>query len=204
MKNDTAVPEVTAASLCENTVPQTERSKTRATRSELKRAIHRIVQQHIDGPNEIPLLVATGKEAASKKLLNVVDLLEDALGDDDNTLVKTMRVARNAILHIYDGVQAREFACMTQCPCVGGGSGHFEWPSYTAGCSSKDADDQSRIGGRLWDVAELLRLHHGNSDPRPVAQSTIYALKQLADELRFKEEDLEREIAKISPISIGE
>jgi hypothetical protein len=101
-------------------------------------------------------------------------------------------------------VQDRTDSSTYSANSIGGGSGHFEWPSYTAGCSSKDADDQSRIGGRLWDVAELLRLHHGYSKPPPAAQSVIYALKQLADELRFKEVDLGREIAKISPISIGE
>ncbi len=192
MKNDTAVPEVTAASLCENTVP-----RDRVTRSELEKAIHRIVLKHIDDPNEIPWLVATGAEGASDKILNVVDLLEGAL-DDEHRLVKTMRVARNAVLYVCEGVQKREFACMMQCTCISGGSGHLPWASYTAECSSETSDNQTRIGGRLWDVAELLRLHHGYSKPRPVAQSVIYALKQLADELQFKEKDLGREIAKMT------
>ncbi len=179
---------------------QQQQPKVRKTvaPSELETAIHRVVLKHIDDPNEIPWLVATGKEAASDKISNVVELLEDALNTDDNTLVKTMRVARNAILHIYEGVQRRETACMFQCSCIGGGSEHHAFPSYMAGCFSKGAEDQSFISGRLWDVAELLRLHHGYEKPRPVAQSTIYALKQLADELRFNEDWLAEEIAKIS------
>jgi hypothetical protein len=164
--------------------------------SELDKVIHRILRKHVEDPNEIPWLVATGTEAASDKISNVVRLLEGAL-DDEHRLTKTMRVARNAILHIYEGVRRRETVCLMNCTCIAGGSGHLPFPSYTAGCPSKGFDDGDAIGGRLWNTADLLRLHHGYSNPRPVAQSTIYALRQLADELRFQEDDLEREIAKI-------
>lgn len=178
--------------------PQVQAKQTRAS---LEIAIRRVLREHLDDLNGVRWIVASGKQAASDKVLNVVELLEDALtkmDEDDTTLVKTMRVARNALLHIGDDVQRREFACLMNCTCIAGGCGHLPWPSYAAGCHSKTSDDQSRIGGRLWDVAELLRLHHGYERPRPVAQSVIYALKQLADELRFKEDWLAEEIAKIS------
>jgi hypothetical protein len=122
--------------------------------------------------------------ASSTKVLNVIILLENALSSKDGwfdvegRLTKTLRVARNALLHIYHGVEQEEI----------GSAFEKGWETFEKECQS-----DSRIGGRLWDVAELLRLHHGYESPRPVAQATIYALAQLADELRSKEEDMERE-----------
>jgi hypothetical protein len=165
--------------------------------TELEQVIRRHVVANLDDLNRIPWLIGTGVESASAKIDSVVGLLNSKVNGDEGILTKTLRVARNAVLCIYDGVQHREYSVMLKCPCTRGERQHHRWPSYTAGCFSQDSDSGSRIGARLWDTAEFLRLHHGYETPKLVAQTTIMALQQLAKELRSREEDLTRLVEKI-------
>jgi hypothetical protein len=166
-------------------------------RTNFERAIRQRIAENLSDTNKLPWLVGTGVEAASAKIDCVVDLLSSKLNGDEAVLTKTLRVARNAVLCIYDGVQHRECSVMLQCPCTRGVRQHHRWPSYTAGCFSQGSDSGSRIGAGLWDTAEFLRLHHGYETPKLVAQTTIMALQQLAKELRSREEDLTWLVEKI-------
>jgi hypothetical protein len=170
--------------------------------TELEQAIRQRIAENLDDVNKLPWLVGTGAEAASTKIDSVVELLNSKAKGDDEVLVKTMRVARNAVLHVCEDVQQREFAVMFQCPCIRAEwqhrkQQHHQWPHYTAGCFSQESDRHNRIGGRLWDVVEFLRLHSGYESPKLVAQAVILALQQIAGELRSKEEGLTRLVEKI-------
>lgn len=165
--------------------------------TEFENAIRQRIVENLDDVNKLPWLVASGTEAASAKTDSVVALLNSKMGGDDEVLVKTMRVARNALLHVCEGVQYRESAAMMQCPCIRGERQHHEWPHYTAGCFTKECERGDRIGGRLWDVVEFLRLHSGYETPKLVSHTTILALQQIASELRSREEDLTRLVEKI-------
>lgn len=176
------------------------RATVKQEREEFENRLREDLRANLDDLNAMKWAVASGKEAASKKILDVVEMLEGASSnkskDAENDLVRYMHVARNAILYIYEAVEYREGARMMASTCVMG-CGHLPWTSYAAGCHSEEADENTRIGGRIWDVANLLRLNNG-CHSRSVALSTVYALKQLAGELAFKEEMLEREVKKIS------
>lgn len=182
--------------------PKAARPTVKQEREEFENRLREDLRASLDDLNAVQWAVASGKEAASKKILDVVEMLEGASSSKrkgaENDLVKYMRVARNAILHIYEGVEHREGACMMACGCVFGGGEHSHWPLYAAGCHSEEADEGTRIGGRLWDVANLLRLHNGYVNPRPVALSVVYALKSLASELALKESCLQDVVKKIS------
>lgn len=182
------------------TVAQTP--SKRSERSEFEGKLREAIRENLDDLNKLSWLVGSGDEASSKKISHVVKMLEDALNnkrkDADNRLVKTMRVARNAILHIYEAVEHREGACFMACACVFAGGEHSPWPLYAAGCHSEESDENTRIGGRLWDVANLLRMNNGYVNPRPVALSVVYALKRLASELALKESCLQDVVKKIS------
>lgn len=183
--------------------PKAAARTAKQERLEFEAKLREDLREHLGDLNKVRWVVASGKEAASKKILDVAEMLDGALSskgkDAENDLVKYMRVARNAILHIYEAVEHREGACMMACTCVMG-CGHLPWTLYAAGCHSEESDENTRIGGRLWDVAELLRLHHGYSRPRPVALSVVYALKRLASELALKESCLQDVVKKISSV----
>lgn len=177
------------------------RATFKQEREEFENRLREDLRANLDDLNAVKWAVASGKEAASRKILDVVEMLEGASSSKskcaENDLVKYMRVARNAILHIYEAIEHREGACMMACTCVMG-CGHLPWTLYAAGCHSAESDENTRIGGRLWDVANLLRMNNGYVNPRPVALSVVYALKRLASELALKESCLQDVVKKIS------
>jgi hypothetical protein len=170
--------------------------------TELEQVIRQRVVENLDDVNKLPWLVGTGAASASRKIDSVVALLNSEMDGNDEVLTKTMRVVRNAVLHIYKDVEYREVAAMMQCSCLHSEQQHdkrlhHEWPHYAAGCFTEEFERGNRIGGRIWDVAEFLKLRSGYERPKLVAQAVILALKQLAEELRSKEEDLMRLVEKI-------
>jgi hypothetical protein len=174
-----------------------ERLQRQQQRTELERIIRQRIAENLADVNVLPWLIGTDAEAASTKIDVVVALLNRELNKSEEALTKTLRVVRNAVLIISGDVNDRECAVMLQCPCTNGKQHHHPWPYYTAGCFSEESDDNTRIGGRLWDVAEFVRLHSGYETPKLVAQTAIFALQQLAKELQSKEEDLTRLVEKI-------
>ena len=176
------------------------RKQEKQQQAQLDQLLRQQIEANLFDVNQLGWLVGTGPESASAKIDGLVELLNNELNGDSELLVKTMRVARNAVLRIYDGVVGREFAAMVQCSCSGEGwtqRRHYPWPRYTAGCFTQESERGTQIGGRLWDVAEFLRLHHGYEKPKLVARTIILALQQIADDVRSREKDLMRLLDEI-------
>jgi hypothetical protein len=170
--------------------------------TELETVIRQRIVENLDDVNKLPWLVGTGAESASTKIDSVVALLNSEVNGNDEILTKTMRVVRNAVLNIYKDVADREVATMMRCPCLYGEGQHSErrhhdWPHYTAGCFVRENERGNRIRGRIWDVAEFLKLHSGYEMPKLVAHAAILALQQISSELQGKEQDLTRLVEKI-------
>lgn len=167
--------------------------RTEYEKDAVEAAILKAVRESND---DVPWVVAIGKDAVSGKLNAMITLLEAELDGDEERLLKSLRVVRESLMEIYRSVERKEFISMVQCGCLRSGK-HLTWPSYAVGCFSQLHEQRpGGLAGRLWDTAEFVRTHDDYKRSRLVGSTTIGALKTFQREFVLKEESLTRALNK--------